>query len=271
MLRKRRLRSLLLTALVAGFTWMSIGWTSRTLGDESTVSGVVLLVATLSLYLLTLRKRTTSTRLGKVSAWLQFHAYAGVFAGVVFLMHIHWPIRGPFELCLAVCFTFVSVTGIILGILSRLTPVRLAAVKQDITLEQIPHLRFVVARDAHETAISSTKLGEGATLSEYYQHRLLPYFQTSRSGLYHLFPTGAKRRQLLRELKDIDRYLAADGLRHRKMLSAMVQSRDDLDFHYALQTRLRYFYALHCALTWTLLILIGVHIVLVFRFSGAML
>jgi hypothetical protein len=119
--------------------------------------------------------------------------------------------------------------------------------------------------------MKSTRLGEGATLSEYYQRRLLPYFQTPRSVFYQLLPTGSRRRQLLRELEDLDRYLAADGLKHRRMLSAMVQSKDDLDFHYALQTRLRYFYTAHFALTWTLLILIGVHVVLVLRFSGAML
>jgi hypothetical protein len=271
MFSRRRLRSVLITGFLAAITWLGVGWTSRILGDESTFTGVVLLVATLSLYLLTLRKRTTSPRLGRVSAWLQLHAYAGVFASVVFLMHVHWPVRGPFELCLAACFLFVAITGILLGIMSRLTPAKLAALKQDFALEQIPRLQFAVARDAHEAAMSSTRLGEGATLSEYYQRRLLPYFQRPRGVFYRLLPTGTKRRQLLRELEDLDRYLAIDGLKHRRMLSAMVQSKDDLDFHFALQSRLRLFYTAHFALTWTLLILIGVHIVLVFRFSGAML
>jgi hypothetical protein len=271
MLSRRRAISTFVTLGVVLVTWIGVRVTSRSLGDESTFTGVVLLVATLSLYLLTLRKRSASTRLGKVSTWLQLHSYAGVFSSVVFLMHVHWPVRGPFELCLAACFVFVAVTGIVLGVMSRLTPIKLAALKQDFSLEQIPRLQFAVARDAHETAMSSTRLGEGATLSEYYQRRLLPYFQSPRSKFYQLLPTGVKRRQLLRELEDLDRYLAADGLKHRRLLSAMVQSKDDLDFHHALQTRLRVFYAAHFALTWTLLILIGVHIAMVLRFSGAML
>ncbi|MFO0944039.1 MAG: hypothetical protein U0930_25160 [Pirellulales bacterium] len=271
MITRKRVRSILATLIAGSATWFGMSKVSSMLGDESTFTGAVLLVATLSLYLLTIRKRTVSSRLGKVSAWLQLHMYAGIFASVVFAMHIRWPIEGPFELCLAACFIFIAVSGIVLGIMSRLTPAKLAALKQDYAIEQIPQLQLAVARDAHDVAMSSTRLGEGATLSEYYQRRLLPYFQTPRGQLYRLIPTGSKRRQLLRELEDLDRYLAGEGLKHRRRLSAMVQSKDDLDFHFALQSRLRFLYAAHFALTWTMLILIGVHVVLVLRFSGAIL
>jgi hypothetical protein len=165
----------------------------------------------------------------------------------------------------------VAISGIALGVLSRITPLKLAAIRQDFTLEQIPQLQYAVASDAHQLAMQSTQLGEGATLSEYYQRRLLPFFQAQRGLFYRLMPTGTKRRQLLRELEDLDRYLATDGVKHRRRLAAMVQSKDDLDYHWALQSRLRWLYTAHVALTWSLLILVGVHIVLVVRFSGALL
>ena len=271
MFRYRRLRNLTLLTLLIAITWIGLDRVGSRLGDQSTFTGVVLLLGTLSLYLLTWRKRVATTRMGPVSAWLQLHMYMGVFSSVVFLMHVRWPIQGPFELCLAACFIFVAVSGVILAIATRLTPLKLAALRQDFPLEKISQLQHAVANDAHDVAISSTRLGEGATLSEYYQRRLLPYFQAQRGSLYRLIPTGGKRRQLLRELDDLDRYLAAEGLKHRQQLSAMVQSKDDLDYHLALQTRLRMLYTAHFALTWTMLILIGVHIVLVVRFSGTLL
>jgi hypothetical protein len=120
-------------------------------------------------------------------------------------------------------------------------------------------------------ALGSTKLGEGATLSEYYQRRLLPYFQTQRSWLYRLLPTGGRRRQLLLELADLDRYLASSGLDCRHQLSTMVQSKDDLDYQLALQSRLRWLFKVHVALTWSLVILIAVHVALVLGFSGKLL
>lgn len=271
MFTNRRIRSIAVTTILLIASWLGLRWVGANLRDEATFTGVVLLLATLSLYLLTIRKRFVSSQLGKVSAWLQLHMYAGVFASVVFCMHIRWPIEGPFELCLASCFVFIAISGIVLGIMSRLTPAKLAALRQDYAIEQIPHLQLAVARDAHDVAMSSTRLGEGATLSEYYQRRLIPFFQNPRGRLYRFVPTGSRRRQLLRELEDLDRYLASEGLKHRRRLSAIVQSKDDLDYNQALQTRLRYLYAAHFALTWTMLILIGVHVVLVFRFSGAIL
>ena len=249
---------------------LAVQATRDSLGDESLLTGWALLVSTAGLYLLSLRKKWVAARLGPVSAWLQVHVYLGVFASCIFLMHIGWPIHGPFESLLALCFCIVAISGVALGVLSRTTPRKLAAIERDYRVEEIPALQAAVAQDAHQIAIGSSELGEGATLSEYYQRRLLPYFQTPRGLAYQLVPTGYKRRQLLCELEDLDRYLADKGAISRRTLSAMVRSKDDLDFHYALQTRLRMLLALHVALTWSLALMIGVHVVLVYRFQGAL-
>ncbi|MBX3424019.1 MAG: hypothetical protein KF752_20880 [Pirellulaceae bacterium] len=267
----RRIRSLTITLAAVVLTVLGLRWTAGRLGDESTFSGIVLLLATASLYLLSVRKQWIALRLGPVSAWLQWHMYAGTLASVVFLMHMGWPTGGTFEMCLAACFAFVAASGMVLAVMNRRTPQRLAAIQRDYALEQIPGLQLAVAQDAHQLALSSTRVGEGATLSEYYQRRLVTYFHTPRGWLYRLIPTGLLRRQLLRELEDLDRYLAREGLRLRRKLSLLVQSKDDLDYHQALQLRLRLLYATHFSLTWTLVILIAVHVVLVWRFSGVML
>lgn len=268
--RSRRTLSITLTLLAVGITTLAVEWIRGQLGDESTLTGCTLLASTAGLYLLSARKKLIRQRLGPVAAWLQMHMYMGTFASCVFLMHIGWPIRGIFESFLAGCFVFVAVTGIMLGYLSRSTPKRLGAIASDHQTERIPLLQTIVARDAHHAAIESAGHGEGATLAEYYQRRLLPFFQTPRSWLYRMLPNGVRRRQLLRELNDLDRYLAVHGTQVRQSLSVMVQSKDDLDYQHALQTRLRMFFMLHVALTWTLALMIGVHVVLVFRFQGAL-
>lgn len=271
MLGQRRLLAMTLTLLAVGITASTVQWARNRLGDESTLTGWTLLVATAGLYLLTARKRMIARRLGPVAAWLQIHMYMGTFASVVFLMHIGWPIRGVFETWLASCFAIVAVSGIVLGAMSRSTPRKLAAIEKDYLLEQIPALQFVVASDAHQVALASASLGEGATLAEFYQRRLLPFFQNPRSMLYRFVPNGITRRQLLRELNDLDRYLAENGTESRQRLVTMVKSKDDLDYHMALQTRLRMLVVGHVALTWALALLIGVHVVLVYRFQGSML
>lgn len=268
--RQRRIFAVTFTLVCVAITASCVQFVRDRLGDEANFTGWTLLASTAGLYLLSLRKKYITWRLGPVAAWLQVHAYMGTFASVVFLMHIGWPIRGLFESLLAACFVIVAVTGILLGVMSRTTPRRLAAIAQDYHLEQIPVMQANVARDAHNVALQSAGFGEGATLSEYYQRRLLPFFRSPRSIFYRLVPNGIRRRQLLRELNDLDRYLADQGLHSRQSLAMMVKSKDDLDYHYALQTRLKLMFTMHVALTWSLALMIGVHIVLVHRFQGAL-
>ena len=267
--RTQRALSSSLTLLAVGLTAAAMQAVSDRLGDPATLSGWTLLASTAGLYLLAARKQNRWLRSGPVAAWLQWHTYMGTFASLVFLMHIGWPIRGMFEIALASCFAIVAISGIGLAIVSRRAPRQLAAVRPAQRLEHIPALRGSLAGEAHQEALASAALGEGATLAEFYQQRLLPFFQTPRHPLYRLFPSGRQRRLLLRELDDLQRYLAEQGNEARLRLSALVAAKDDLDFQDALQHRIRWIYALHVALTWALAMMIGVHVVLVYRFQGA--
>lgn len=268
--RYRRWLATCVTLIAVAITLSMLKRTDESLGDTSTLTGWTLLFSTCGLYLLGLRKRWIALRCGPVAAWMQMHVYLGTFACAVFLMHIGWPVRGLFEGILAATFVVISLSGMGLALLSRLTPRWLAAISQDYRLERIPSLQARLAANAHRVAIESAQLGEGATLSEYYQRRLLPFFQSPRSLLYILSPGGRRRRQLLRELDDLDRYLDAGGVENREELAAMVREKDNLDYHRALQTRLRWLFSLHVALTWALALMITVHVILVYKFQAVL-
>ncbi|MCC6511222.1 MAG: hypothetical protein IT423_19125 [Pirellulaceae bacterium] len=269
-LRVRRLLALSFTLSLVVVAWLALEQVRRWLGDPAMASGWTLLVSTLGLYGLGMRKRAIARSLGPVAAWLQVHTYLGLFATVVFVMHVDWPIRGQFELAMAAMFLFISLSGAVLLWHSRRVPKLLAVVKRDYRFEDIPQIQADLAAEAHATVLQSANTGAGATLAEYYQRRLLNYFHSPRSWLYRCLPTGTRRRQLLRELEDLDRYLDSSSLVFRQKLSSLVISKDDTDFHHAMQQRLRWLVASHVALTWSLLLMIAVHIVLVLRFQGAM-
>lgn len=264
----RRTASVIVTLATATVTWFALEQVRRSLGDASMASGWTLLASTLGLYGLGLRKRSHNWRLGPVSAWLQVHSYLGTFALIVFIWHVGWPIRGRFELALAAMFLFISISGIVLLFLSRRIPKQLAAVHGDYRLEDIPTTHRELAQKAHELVIESANLGCGATLVEFYQRRLLHFFHSRRSLLYRLLPNGAKRRQLLRELQDLDRYLDSHGQTIKQKLTQLVVAKDDTDFHSALQNRLRFLVTSHVVFTWSLLLMIAVHVILVLRFQG---
>ncbi len=265
--RTRMLAILFTVAAALLCAWICL-LIDRRLGDTATFTGWTLLVATISLYALSARKKWITLRVGPVSGWLQVHAYTGTFASIIFFFHVQFPLTGYFETFLASAFLFVAGTGIALGYLSRSTPQRLAAIPGDNHQDLIPALQANVAEEAHARALASTAGGEGATLAEYYQQKLLPYFRTPRGMLYTLLPTGNLRRRLLRELNDLDRYLGPTGLQERQALTAMVQQKDDLDYQFALQYRLKLFFMLHVSLVWSLALMIAVHVVLVYRFQG---
>ncbi len=157
-LRQRRIIASTLTVGAVIATALAVQSAANRLGDASTLTGWTLLIATAGLYLLSLRKKLIQYELGPVAGWMQMHSYMGSFASIVFLMHIGWPVRGWFESALATCFVIVAGTGILLAYLSRTTPKKLAAIKQDYRLEVIPSMRLAVTKDAHELAIRSAGL-----------------------------------------------------------------------------------------------------------------
>lgn len=265
----RRAVSITVTVAIALLTWGTLEQVRRSLGDVAMASGWTLLASTIGLYALGMRKRTHNWRLGPVAAWLQVHSYLGMFALIVFVWHVGWPIRGSFELALTAMFLFISLSGVVLLCLSRRIPKQLSAVQGDHRLEDIPLTHRYLAHRAHELVVESANLGCGATLVEYYQKRLLQFFHSRRNIFYRLLPSGTKRRQLLSELQDLDRYLDAEGQTIRQKLSELVVRKDDTDFHSALQRRLRFLVACHVAFTWSLLLMIAVHVILVLRFQGA--
>ncbi|GIW98998.1 MAG: hypothetical protein KatS3mg111_2331 [Pirellulaceae bacterium] len=255
--------------MAIGAVWYWLRAVDERLGDAAILSGWLLLSAYVGLMLLWIRKRIYARRWGRVAGWLALHRRLGWFAAAVFMMHIGWPIEGRFEQVLAMSFLVVTATGILVSIASRTVPRRLLALPTDYRWEQIPALQRQVAQQAHCQAIASASFDEGATLAEFYHTQLLPFFQGSRSWLYVAWPSGSRRRRLVGQLHQLRRYLGPRGKEVEQTLARLVQQKDDLDYHYALQRRLRVAYAAHVALTWALGMMIAAHVVLALRFQGA--
>ncbi len=266
--RTRRVVSITITTAIVIVTWFALEHIDRDLGDVSMASGWTLLAGTAGLYGLSLRKRLNRTALGPVSLWLRVHTYMGLFTLVVFAWHVGWPIHGWFELALASVFLFITCTGIALSIYSRRVPKLLASVRRDYRLEDIPVVQAEIAERAHKMVIQASLTGAAVPLAEFYQNTLLHFFLNKRNWLYRCFPNGNKRRQLLRELDDLGRYLDDAGKSTRDALSQLVIDKDDTDFHRAMQHRLRFLVTCHVIMTWAIVLMIGVHVVLVLRFQG---
>jgi len=105
-------------------------------------------------------------------------------------------------------------------------------------------------------------------LGSFYRNYLNPFFSSRPSLAYVLMPSGVRRRRLLSGLKELDRYLESDGRNTAGRFAALVRSRDDLDYQYALQLRLRLWLVIHCVFSVALIVGGIVHAVIAWRFAG---
>lgn len=266
----RRIRQLAaLAILIAVVAWL-LSQLDRTLHRTSFITGWSLIGVIGLLTCYNLRKRLAFLPfLGSSRAWMQIHIYFGFVAVVVFLFHIGFRVPdGKFEILLASLFMFVSVSGFYGLYITRVVPKKLTAVKEEVIFERIPGIRFQLREQAKEITTSCAKLAPA--LVDFYLEKLATFFESKRGMVYYAIPNGRWKRSLIRELNNMDRYLPEDGRKPSQQLKELISRKDDLDFHHAMQGRLKIWLFGHIASTYGMLVLAIFHTVLVHSFHGGL-
>ncbi|GAA5504934.1 hypothetical protein [Novipirellula caenicola] len=266
--RTRRRVSLLVTAIAIGFVVMINRWQQDRLGHASYFTGFTLLATLCLLMLLGIRRRLPVLPLGNISTWTQIHLYSGLFAAAVYVVHVPALIAtGQFECTLSILFLVVSGSGFYGLYASRTVPRRLTAVPGEYRFEQIPWHRNEIAAAAGRLLEGSSEEDAMAVLKTFYRNVLNPFFASSPTLAYVMLPTGHRRRRLLSGLRELDRYLEQESRSTAGQFAALVRKRDDLDYQYALQFRLRLWVVVHSVFS---LLLFGgaiIHAAVALRFT----
>ena len=262
------MRSIAATAMAVLVVYFFYLWFERNLGRTDFFSGYTLLATCAALMLLSMRKRLLVLPLGSVAIWQQIHQYLGLFAVASFLMHTGFTVHGVFELTLTLLFWTISLSGILGWYINYSTPKRMLAAGPAVLRDDIAMLRKQIAERAYTIALHCAGKLESATLSEHYLQRLQTFFQRRRSLAYCLAPNGRQRRELLHDLDQMVRYLGPDGRTSQASLSRLVHEKDDLDFQWAMQNRLRGWVIVHVSLVWSFFILVACHVYMVYHFHG---
>lgn len=267
--RNRRRISLSLTLIallvVALIAWIQTG----RLADASFFTGSTLLGAVLLLVLLGVRRRLPVLPLGSVSSWTQIHLYAGIFSAGVYVIHVPSLVAGGvFECGLSIVFLLVTASGFYGIYASRTLPKRLTAVEGQHRFDRVVWHRGQIAEKARELLDELDEQTGIRVLGSFYTNYLNPFFGSRPSLAYVLVPTGVRRRRLLSGLTELNRYLESEGRSTAGRFAALVRRRDDLDYQYALQLRLRLWLVIHCVFSVALIVGGIVHAVMVWRFAG---
>ncbi|MCZ6916976.1 MAG: hypothetical protein O7I93_09380, partial [Gemmatimonadetes bacterium] len=105
-------------------------------------------------------------------------------------------------------------------------------------------------------------------LAEFYMRRLIAFFAKPRHFWWHLVQSHRPRHTLLNELEALDRYLSAEQRTVKESIAELICTKDDLDYHHAHQTVLKYWLFVHIPLSYSLLIVAGVHGAIAYAFRG---
>ena len=241
------------------------------LHSSSFFTGWLLLGTIVLLASLQLRKKIPAPSLGSAAGWLQVHIYAGLATAGLFAMHTswHWP-TGVFETTLAALYLATFASGLTGFYWTRTIPRRLSRAGEEVIYERIAALRGGLRDRAQAAVLQAVRTAGATTLGEFYNERLQAYFSRRRGWGYRLWPNIGLRKQLMAELTEATRYLSDAERRTAEDLFALVRSRDDLDYHEALQWRLRAWLFVHIALTYPLLAAAALHAWLAHEFSGGL-
>ncbi|MEQ8837632.1 MAG: hypothetical protein RID07_12570, partial [Lacipirellulaceae bacterium] len=179
--------------------------------------------------------------------------------------------NGILETTLACVFAATIASGCLGLYWTRTLPQRLARVGEEVLYEEIPRLRQLIRDHAQSTILATVRTSGQVTLGEYYDQHLSSYFASRRSWQYRLRPTSERRKQLMADLTEATRYLSDAERKTAEQLFSLIRRRDDLDYHDALQWRLKGWLFVHIALTFPLLLLAAFHGWTAHLFSGDLL
>lgn len=268
----RRLRNATLT-IVAATTFLGyVSWSTVRLGRPDFGTGYILLACVAFLALYNLRKKLPVLPWTSSAAWLQAHIYVGLGSVAVFGTHVRWQLPdGKLETTLAIIYTATCLSGLLGLYWTRTIPPQLTRASAEFIYERIPALRTQVQERAEELVLDTVHATGRDTLGNFFAEQLQGYLERPRGLDYWIHPSSKVRRRLLAELTEVTRYLSEPERKASEKLFALIRRRDDLDFHAAMQWRLRAWLFVHIGLTYPLVTLAVLHGWLAHLFDGGAL
>ncbi|MCH7599037.1 MAG: hypothetical protein IH881_15810 [Myxococcales bacterium] len=266
---KRRSINSTVFVIVSLISWFLFSVLETSIRATSFWTGWLLFFLVTTLALFNGRKKLPFLPLGTAASWMQYHIYAGLFSIVVFFAHTGAGMpSGILESSLSVLFVLIALSGVLGLILSRLIPVGLTTRGEPVLFERIPTLRMGLQSEVEELVVCCARDNQTTTISDFYTNRLEPFFRAPSNLSYHLLGWSRPMRELEREIAAMDRYLNDDERRVIAEILELAQLKDDLDYQWARQLVLKGWLFIHIPLTFSLLILLVLHIFVAYGFRG---
>jgi hypothetical protein len=233
------------------------------------LTGWVLLAVILLLTLYNARKRVPFLPALSSQSWLQFHIYAGLLTGVLFVVHVGYRIpTGWFQGVLAWIYLLVMASGFFGLFISRKIPKRLTTFGGEVLFERIGSIRTQLKEQAQKLALQSVGQSKSGTIADFYLRELNWFFDGVKNLPEHLMEVHSPVNRLLTRISEVNRYLNQEERATMEEITRLVRQKNGLDYHYAHQLLLKTWLFVHIPLTYALLLFTLAHVIIVFAYSG---
>lgn len=234
------------------------------------LTGWLLSVSIVILGLYGVRKKITTLPLLSNSVWLQAHIYTGAFSVGLFLLHIDWALpNGVLQTILFGFFVFVTCTGVMGILLSRMLPRYIRREGGEVLYERIPSYRVKIQNETEQLLIELVKDQRETSLKSYYLENLHGFFSSPGGFWTYIFRKRSYISSILNCLRREERYFNSREREFSTQIQKLIKQKYRLELQYVYQSLLKYWLFLHLPLVYGMYILIFFHIVSAYGFRGA--
>lgn len=266
----RRIRNLSIVSVGAAVLYFGAAILDTALVSRAEATGWALITLVCFLALLNVRKRLGLLPLGPAAVWTELHIYVGLGALAVFGIHTGFETPGGIlNSLLWWSFMVVGASGVFGALVSRWVPPRLTSRGQTIIFERIPGVTRGLADEVDALVQEIVRQGGAATITDLYQHKLLPYFERPRFQLAHLVGSERPTAMLISDVRARRRFADAEVGLLLDEIAERILLKSSLDHQRAHQALLRLWLFVHIPATVVLFVLMVTHSFVVHAFQAS--
>ena len=208
--------------------------------------------------------------------WRKIHIYVGYLLIAAFISHSDFSLPDTaFEWALWTGFVLVTLSGIFGTYLAWALRAKYA-IDERLGYDGIPIRRAELARDVYvvaKTDLAGAALALPATpydawIMDLYKNYLREFLQGQRNSAAHLIGSRRPLKRLTDEIDNLSPYVDKQSQKKLAAIKGLVVEKDSLDFAHVYLGLSRGWLLVHVPVTYTLIVLVVLHVVVVYAFSS---
>ena len=168
---------------------------------------------------------------------------------------------------MTILFSLIFLSGVLGLIISRIFPRRLSAKSEEFIFEKEFQYRKTVRDKAEKLILDSIPETDSELIARFTKNDIAGFMAQPK---YFIYFWGSQRPlvKILRKPESLSRYLNEKEKKYCEQLRELIVKKYDLDYSLCLQGCLKYWLFIHIPLTYSLMIFVILHIILVYAYTG---